>query len=140
LPLFRAGGAEGLKAFYPDFELFPYSLGMLVCLSETTLEVKLARWEKLLGLLGDITVPREDVSDVEVLANPMGSALRSGMKAGLRLPGLLYIARSIRLDQAWLVRRGVPALAFSVRNHGALKRVIVSTPEAQQLARRLGES
>jgi hypothetical protein len=107
---------------------------MLVRLSEKTLEVKLARWEKVLGLLGNITVAREDVSDVEVLADPMGKALRSGMKAGLRLPGVIYIARSIRLDQAWLVRRGVPALSFSVRNHGALKRVIVSTPQAQELA------
>lgn len=110
---------------------------MLVRVTGDTVEVILARWEKILGLLGNITVARADVSDVEVLENPMPSALRSGMKAGLRLPGLIYIARSIRLDQAWLVRRGVPALAFSVRNHGALKRVTVSTPQAAELARLL---
>jgi hypothetical protein len=113
---------------------------MQVRLSDDTLEIRLARWEKVVGLLGDIVVARGDVGDVEVLANPVGDALRSGMKAGLRLPGLMYIARSIRLDQAWLVRRGVPALSFSVRNHGALKRVIVSTPQAEELARRLRES
>jgi hypothetical protein len=112
---------------------------MLVRLTEETLEVKLARWEKVLGLLGNITVARADVSDVEVLASPMGDALRSGMKAGLRLPGVIYVARSIRLDQAWLVRRGVPALRFSVRNHGALKRVTVSTSQAEDLARALQE-
>jgi hypothetical protein len=114
-----------------------YPVVMLVEVSQGTVEIKLAPWQKALGLLGNITVAREDVSDVQVLANPMSAALRSGMKAGLRLPGLIYIARSIRLDQAWLVRRGVPALSFSVRNHGALKRVIVSTPEAEVLAERL---
>ncbi len=110
---------------------------MRVQISEDTVEIVLARWEKTLGLLGNITVAREDVGEVQVLENPMNSALRSGMKAGLRVPGLIYIARSIRLDQAWLVRRGEPALSFSVRNHGALKRVVVSTPDAEALAARL---
>lgn len=97
----------------------------------------LSRWEKVVGLLGNITVPRADVSDVRVLEEPMRDVLQTGLKAGLRLPWFYYVARTIRLDEAWLVRRGVPALSFSVRNHGALRRVVVSTPEAQALARRL---
>ncbi len=101
--------------------------------------MRLARWEKVLGLLGDITVPRTDVSDVRVLEDPMRDVLRTGLKAGLRLPWLYYVARTIRLDEAWLVRRGVPALSFAVRNHGALRRVVVSTPEAQTLARWLAD-
>ncbi len=125
-------------AFYPDSGLHPYSVPVLVRVSDDAVEIVLARWEKVLGLLGNITVARTDVSDVEVLSDPMGRALRSGMKAGLRLPGVIYVARSIRLDEAWLVRRGVPALSFAVRNHGALKRVTVSTPQAQELARTLG--
>jgi hypothetical protein len=108
-----------------------------VQVSEEAVEVLLSRWEKALGLLGNIAVPRADVSDVRVLEDPMREVLRTGLKAGLRLPGLYYVARTIRLDEAWLVRRGVPALSFSVRNRGALRRVIVSTPEAQQLALRL---
>ena len=78
--------------------------------------MRLARWEKVVGLLGDITVPRADVSDVRVLEDPMRDVLRTGLKAGLRLPWLYYVARTIRLDEAWLVRRGVPALSFAVRN------------------------
>jgi hypothetical protein len=108
-----------------------------VQVSEEAVEVLLSRWEKVLGLLGDITVPRADVSEVRVLEEPMREVLRTGLKAGLRLPWLYYVARTIRLDEAWLVRRGVPALSFSVRNKGPLRRVVVSTPEAQALAQRL---
>jgi hypothetical protein len=111
-----------------------------VQVSEDAVEVLLARWEKVVGLLGDITVPRADVSEVQVLEEPMRDVLRTGLKAGLRLPWLYYVARTIRLDEAWLVRRGVPALSFAVCNHGALRRVVVSTPEAQALARRLTTS
>ncbi len=114
-----------------------YPAGVRVRVSEEAVEVRLARWEKVVGLLGDITVPRADVSDVRVLKEPMRDVLRTGLKAGLRLPWLYYVARTIRLDEAWLVRRGVPALSFAVRNKGALRRVVVSTPEAQTLARRL---
>jgi hypothetical protein len=108
-----------------------------VQVSEEAVEVLLSRWERVLGLLGNITVPRADVSDVRVVEEPLREVLRTGLKAGLRLPWLYYVARTIRLDEAWLVRRGVPALSFSVRNHGALRRVVVSTPEARELARRL---
>jgi hypothetical protein len=50
------------------------------------------------------------------------------------------VARTIRLDEAWIVRRGVPALAFSVRDGRPLRRVVVSTPEAEALARSLRRS
>jgi hypothetical protein len=110
---------------------------MRVHVSEDTVEVRLSPWEKALGLLGDITVSRADVSDVQVVQDPIREVMTTGLKAGLRVPWLYYVARTIRLDQAWLVRRGVPALSFSVRNKGALRRVVVSTPEAGTLARRL---
>jgi hypothetical protein len=114
-----------------------YPASVRVQVSEEAVEVVLARWEKVVGLLGDITVPRTDVSDVRVLEEPMRDVLRTGLKAGLRLPWVYYVARTIRLDEAWLVRRGVPALSFAVRNKGALRRVAVSTPDAQALAQRL---
>ena len=110
---------------------------MRVHLTDDSVEVLLAPWEKVVGLLGNITVPRADVSDVQVVPEPLREAMSAGMKAGLRLPWLYYVARTIRLDQAFAVRRGVPALSFAVRNHGALRRVLVSTPEAQALAQRL---
>jgi hypothetical protein len=77
------------------------------------------------------------VSDVRVVEDPLYEVMRAGLKVGLRLPWLYYVCRSIRLDQAWAVRRGVPALSFAVRNHGALKHVTVSTPDAHELAQRL---
>lgn len=112
-------------------------MAVRVQVSEDSVEVLLARWEKVLGLLGNIKVPRADVSDVQVVREPIREVMRTGLKAGLRLPWLYYVARTIRLDEAWLVRRGMPALSFSVRNNGALRRVVVSTPEADALALRL---
>jgi hypothetical protein len=110
---------------------------MRVRLTDESLEVLLAPWEKALGLMGNITVPRVDVSDVQVVQEPVRVAMSVGMKAGLRLPWLYYVARTIRLDQAFAVRRGVPALSFEVSNHARLRHVLVSTPEADALAGRL---
>jgi hypothetical protein len=110
---------------------------MRLVITDDSVEVRLARWQKVLGLLRSIRVPRADVSDVEVVEDPVREAMQAGIKVGLRLPWLYFVARTIRLDEAYIVRRGVPALAFTVRNQGALKRVLVSTPEARELAQRL---
>jgi hypothetical protein len=110
---------------------------MRVRLTEDSGEVLLAPWEKVLGLMGNVTVPRADVSEVRVVAEPLREVMSAGIKAGLRLPWFYYVARTIRLDQAFVVRRGVPALSFAVRDQGALQRVLVSTPEAEALARQL---
>jgi len=110
---------------------------MRVEVTEDSVEVLLSRWQKVLGLLGDIRVARADVSEVEVVDEPVQEAMGVGLKVGLRLPWLYYVARTIRLDQVFIVRRGVPALSFAVRNEGTLSRVLVSTPEARELAKRL---
>lgn len=110
---------------------------MRVHLSEDQIEVRLTKAEKALGLMRTIKVARSDISDVQVVDDPLREVMRSGLKVGLRLPWLYYVCRSIRLDQAWAVRRGVPALSFAVRNQGALERVTVSTSEARELAGRL---
>lgn len=102
--------------------------------TEDSVEVLLARWEKILGLMKDIRVPLADVSAVSVVENPIRETMGSGLKAGLRLPGLYYVARTIRLDRAFVVRRGVTALSFSVRNQEPLRSVLVSTPDAAELA------
>lgn len=113
---------------------------MRVRVTEDTVEVQLSRWQKILGLMRSITVPIADVSEVRIVEDPFSETKGTGLKAGLRLPRLYYVARTIGLDQAFLVRRGVPAISFAVRNQDPLKRVLASTPEAEQLARRLKSS
>jgi hypothetical protein len=110
---------------------------MRVELTPDMLEVRLAWWQKVLGLLKDIRVERSDISDVKVVEEPVREAMSSGIKAGLRLPWLMYVARTIRLDEAFVVRRGVPGLSFAVNNGSHLKRVLVSTRDAQEIARHL---
>ncbi len=106
-------------------------------ISDEYVAVRLARWEKILGLMGDIRVPRAAVSDAQVVHDPLRAVLRTGLKAGLRLPGLYYVARSIKLDRAWILRRGMQAVSFAVDDGGALRRVVVSTPDAEAVARQL---
>ncbi len=113
---------------------------MRITVTEDAVEVRLARWEKVLGLMRDLTVARSDIGDVEVVENPVREAMRGGLKVGLRIPWLLFVARTIRLDRIFIVRRRVPGLSFAVRNHGALQSVLVSTDQAEELARRLKSS
>jgi hypothetical protein len=108
--------------------------------SDDHVEVRLAPWQKLLGLMRNIRVARADISDVHVVSDPVREAMRSGIKVGLRLPWLCYVARTIRLDEAFVVRRGVPALSFAVDNSTPLRRVLLSTRSAQQLAQQLQRS
>ncbi|HTA32623.1 MAG TPA: hypothetical protein VK721_04280 [Solirubrobacteraceae bacterium] len=113
---------------------------MHIDVSDEYVEVRLARWQKLLGLLRDIRVARTDVSDVRVVEDPLREAMSSGIKVGLRLPWLYYVARTIHLDEAFIVRRGVPGLSFAVDNDTSLRRVLVSTHEADALVQQLQAS
>jgi len=110
---------------------------MRVILTDERVEVRLALWEKVLGLLGNIVVARARVSDAHVVEDPVRETMMSGIKVGLRLPWLYYVARNLRLDHAFIVRRNVPGLAFSVNDGGRLEHVLVSTQDAAQLAREL---
>jgi hypothetical protein len=110
---------------------------MQVLLTDDAIEVRLSRWQKILGLMRDIYVARDCVSDVHVVAEPVREAMGTGLKFGLRLPWLCYVARTIKLDRAFIVSRRVPALAFAVDDGGPLEHVLVSTPEAEELAARL---
>jgi hypothetical protein len=110
---------------------------MRIQVSDEYVEVRLALWQKALGLMRNIRVARADVSDVHVLHEPVREAMRSGIKVGLRLPWLCYIARTIRLDEAFVVWRGVPGLSFAVDNGTPLHRVLVSTRDADELAQQL---
>jgi hypothetical protein len=108
-----------------------------VQVTDDTVAVLLARWEKILGLMGDIRVPLADIGDVRFVEKPIREAMGSGIKAGLRLPGTYYVARTIHLDRAFVVKRGLPGLAFAVRNQGPLESVLVSTADAKELARKM---
>jgi hypothetical protein len=108
-----------------------------VRVTEESVDVLLSPWQKALGLMKDIHVARADVSEVGVVDDPIREVAGSGLKAGLRLPGLYYVARTIRLDRVFIVRRGVPALSLAVRNHEPLRSVLVSTPGANELAQKL---
>ena len=96
--------------------------------------VRLAWWQKLLGLMRDIAIPLRDVDGAEVVEEPVRVAGRSGIKVGLRVPFLYFAARTMSLDEAFIVRRGVPGLSISIGGEGHLHRVLVSTPRAAELA------
>ena len=113
---------------------------MRIDLSDEYIEVRLSFWQKLLGLMRNVRVARADISDVRVVSDPVREAMRSGIKVGLRLPWLCYIARTIRLDEMFVVRRGVPGLSFAVNNKTSLRRVLLSTYQADELARQLQRS
>jgi hypothetical protein len=110
---------------------------MRVILEPTAVLVRLSRWQKVVGLMRDITVAREHVGAVSVVENGVREAMGTGLKVGLRLPWLCYVGRTIRLDRAFVVRRGVPTLSIDVRDGGPLTNVLVSTPDAHELARAL---
>lgn len=107
---------------------------MRIVITDELVEVRLSLWQKILGLMKDLRIPRSEISDAEFVEEPLHEAMSSGLKIGLRLPWLYYVARTIRLDQAFIVQRGLPALGFSVDNGTPLRRVLLSSTEAEQLA------
>ena len=113
---------------------------MRVLLTADLIEVRLALWQRVLGLMGTIRVPRADLREARVVADPMREVMGSGIKVGLRLPWLYYVARTLRLDEAFVVRRGLPGLSLEIGGEHRLRRVLLSTPEAEQLARALNGS
>jgi len=108
-----------------------------VVLTDERIEVRLALWEKILGLLGNIRVARDEVVGARVVEDPMAEAMGAGIKVGLRLPWVYFVARTLHLDEAFILRRGLPGLSFELTAPGRLRRVLVSTPEAKQIARAL---
>jgi hypothetical protein len=108
-----------------------------VLLSDDFLEVRLSAWEKALGLVGDLRVARTNISDVQLVADPMRAAMSFSAKVGMRIPWYYYVAHTIRFDEVLIVRRGEPGLSFSVRGRRRLRRVLVSAPDAGALVGRL---
>ena len=61
------------------------------------------------------------------------------LKAGIFVRALIRRAE-VAGAAAFVVRKGVPALSFAVHNEGTLKRVLVSTPDAEELVRQLKDA
>lgn len=110
---------------------------MRVEIGPDAVTVRLALWQKVLGLMRDITVPLRDIDGAEVVEDAIGVAMRAGIKVGLRVPFLYYAARTLRLDEVFIVRRKTPAVSISIGGEGHLRRVLLSTPEASELAGRV---
>jgi hypothetical protein len=125
---------------YPDLQPLDRLAPMQLEIVDGHVEIRLSRAQKILGLMRDVSIPFAEISAAELVENPMREAMSSGLKAGLRIPYVCYVARTIRLDQMFVVRRGVPGLSLSLHGHGHLERVLVSTPEAQALAERLKDA
>jgi hypothetical protein len=113
---------------------------MEITVTEERVEVHFALWQKALGLMRDVSLARTEISEAEVVEDPLREAMGAGIKFGLRLPWLYYAARTIRLDQLFVVRRGVPALGLRVENGTPLRRVLLSTTDAVALAAQLKRS
>ena len=107
---------------------------MSVQIEAETVTVRLSWWQKLLGLMRNISIPLRDIDGAEVVEDAVRVAGRSGIKVGLRVPFVYFVARTMRLDEAFVVRRGMPGLSISIGGEGHLRRVLVSTPRAPELA------
>jgi uncharacterized protein len=105
------------------------------------LHLALAPRERLAALHGDITVPLRCVRSARASDEPFAE-LR-----GLRSPGLAW-PRS-RAMGTWrrrgaksfaMLRRGQPAVVVDLAEGAGFDRLLVSTPEAEAVARRIDEA
>ncbi len=110
---------------------------MRIEITDDAVELRLSWWQKVLGLMRDVRVPFNEIDGAELIANPVRVAGGAGLKFGLRLPLLYFVARTLNLQQAFVVRRGVPGVSVSVAGPGPLRQLLVSTPDAEQLVKRI---
>ncbi len=104
------------------------------------LHLELTLGEKLAGLSRGIRVPLASVRDVRV--EPDSLAAVRGLRApGLSIPGRTKIGTWRRRGSRGFVvaRRGVPAVRVALSGPGP-DELLVSTPSAEAVARRLRES
>lgn len=105
--------------------------------SDTSLTIRLSPVEKVFGLLRDQVVPRDAVTEVEVVPDGL-SAVRGIRAPGLGLPGLRMIGtwRGRGAKRFVSVRRGQPALRVQLAGH-RYDELLLGSDTAEQLASRL---
>ncbi len=102
------------------------------------LVLQLTTAEKVAGLHGDITVPLSSVSSVQVVDDAV--AATSGLRApGLAIPGSTKIGTWRGKDGKSFVvaRRGMSAVKVELTGQ-EFTGLLVSTPDAQEVATRIG--
>lgn len=108
-----------------------------VQITDDRVQVRLSRLEKVAGLLGDLDVPVEAVTAAHAVADGV-QAVRGIRAPGFALPG----GRRIGTWRGGGARRYVAvrprAAALALRLQGQrYDEVLVTTPDAEQLARQL---
>lgn len=107
-----------------------------VKIDDGRLQVRLTRFEKVAGLLGDLDVPLASVTSAEAVADGLSSL------TGIRAPGLAVPGRRIGTwrgrgaTRFVVLRSGSPALRVRLRGH-RYDELLVATPDAEALAGRL---
>jgi hypothetical protein len=100
------------------------------------LVVRLTPMQRLGALAGDVRVPRASIRSATVVDQPF-KALR-GMRIGTGIPGRLALGRwkGRGFTDFVAVHRGEPGLVVEL-DGGPYDRLVVSTPNARELASRL---
>lgn len=106
---------------------------MKIRLSDSSLRVELNLLEKVLALHGDVVVPRAQIIDVNVDPRPLRSTLRSGIKMGLRLPGVIFLCTDLRRRRFWAVKRHQEAIHV-VYEDRVRRELTVCADDARRLA------
>jgi hypothetical protein len=104
-------------------------------ITDQRLRLEFSLTEKLLGALRrDLDVPLSNVGSVDLLEDSWSRAVH-GLRVGLGLPGvrLLGTWRKRGLRQLVDLRRGLPSLRITLRDHAPYDEVLVSTPDADAL-------
>jgi len=106
-----------------------------VRLDGETLTVHFTRGEKVLGVMGDLEVPRSAITSAALVQS--WSEVR-GLKVGLGIPGRRLLGTWHRRGHHQLVdlRRGEPAVRLGLRG-SAYDEVLVRTPDAERLVAEL---
>jgi hypothetical protein len=106
-------------------------------LSDNTIHIELSRWEKILGLMGDQTIPRSAITAAALETDPL--AATRGLRApGLGVPGSVKVGtwRDKSRTTYVSIRRSTPAVRIETTglDHDAY---LVSVPDAAELVHRL---
>jgi len=108
--------------------------------ADGVLRVRLSRFDRIFGLLGDLAVPVEAVTSAEVVDDGL-RAVPGWRAPGLAWPGRVKVGTWRSRGTRWYVvaRRGSPALVVCLdddRWAGA----VLTCHDARELAARLGRS